>query len=52
MFVETVTMYRDIPEELRRLIEPVVEHAGFELVDALVTRGRPPWLLRVTIEVT
>jgi ribosome maturation factor RimP len=43
-------MYRDIPEELRVLIEPVVEQAGFELVDALVTRGRPPWLLRVTID--
>lgn len=43
-------MYRDIPEELRVLIEPVVEGAGFELVDALLTRGRAPWLLRVTID--
>jgi ribosome maturation factor RimP len=43
-------MYRDIPEELRSLIEPVVEDAGFELVDATITRGRPPWLLRVTID--
>jgi ribosome maturation factor RimP len=43
-------MYRDIPKELRVLIEPVVEDAGFELVDVLVTRGRRPWLLRVTID--
>lgn len=43
-------MYRDIPEELRVLIEPVVGDAGFELVDALLTRGRAPWLLRVTID--
>jgi ribosome maturation factor RimP len=43
-------MYRDIPEELRALIEPVVEYAGFELVDVLVTPGSPPWLLRVTID--
>lgn len=32
------------------MIEPVVEDAGFELVDVKVTRGRPPWLLRVTID--
>jgi ribosome maturation factor RimP len=43
-------MYRDIPEDLRQLIEPVVEDAGLELVDVLVTRGRSPWLLRVTID--
>jgi ribosome maturation factor RimP len=34
-------MYHDIPEELRSLIEPIVEQAGLELVDAIVTRGRP-----------
>jgi ribosome maturation factor RimP len=43
-------VYRDIPEELRVLIEPVVGDAGFELVDALLMRGRAPWLLRVTID--
>lgn len=43
-------LYRDIPEELRALIEPIVDDAGFELVDVLVTRGRTPWLLRVTID--
>jgi len=45
-----LAVYRDIPEELRVLIEPVVGDAGFELVDALLTRGRAPWLLRVTID--
>ena len=43
-------MYRDIPEELRRLIEPVVMDAGFELVDVVLRRGRPPWQLRITID--
>jgi ribosome maturation factor RimP len=43
-------VYRDIPEELRALIEPVIEDAGFELVDVLLTRGRQPWLLRITID--
>jgi ribosome maturation factor RimP len=43
-------MYRDIPEELRSLIEPVVEHAGLELVDVTLRRGRPPWLLRITLD--
>lgn len=43
-------VYRDIPEELRRLIEPVVEDSGFELVDVAIARGRPPWSVRVTID--
>lgn len=43
-------MYGDIPEELRGLVEPVVQEAGLELVDLVLTRGRAPWLLRVTID--
>ena len=43
-------MYRDIPEELRSLIEPVVAGAGFELVDVQLARGGRPWSLRVTID--
>ncbi len=43
-------MYRDIPEELRGLIEPIVDAAGLELVDARITRGRPPWSLRVILD--
>lgn len=45
-----LAVYRDIPEELKVLIEPVVRDSGFELVDALLTRGRAPWLLRVTLD--
>jgi ribosome maturation factor RimP len=47
---QELAVYRDIPEELKVLIEPVVRDAGFELVDALLTRGRAPWLLRVTLD--
>jgi ribosome maturation factor RimP len=43
-------VYRDIPEDLKALIEPVVEDASFELVDVLLGRGRQPWLLRITID--
>lgn len=43
-------MYRDIPEELRAIIEPVVVDAGLELVDVQLTRGPRPWLLRVTVD--
>ena len=43
-------MYRDIPKELRSLIEPIVVDAGCELVDVLMARGRAPWMLRVTID--
>ena len=43
-------MYREIPEELKALIEPIVEDAGFELVDILQNRGPQPWLLRITID--
>ncbi len=43
-------MYRDIPEELRALIEPVVDEAGFELVDVQLARGGKPWTLKITID--
>jgi ribosome maturation factor RimP len=44
------TVYCDIPPELRVLIEPIVEANGFELVDVTLRRGRPPWLVRITID--
>ncbi len=50
MFVEAVSVYRDIPEELRTLIEPVVDEAGFELVDVQLARGGKPWTLKITID--
>ena len=43
-------MYGDIPLELRHLIEPVVEGAGCELVDAAITRGARPWQFCITID--
>jgi ribosome maturation factor RimP len=42
-------MYRDIPEDLRRLIEPVVEDHGFELMN-IENVGAGPALLRITID--
>ena len=43
-------MYREIPEEMRALIEPIVEDHGLELVDVDVRRGRAPWSLRVIVD--
>jgi ribosome maturation factor RimP len=43
-------MYRDIPEELRAIVEPAVEDAGYELVDLVLVRGRGPWQLRVIVD--
>jgi len=43
-------VYRDIPEDLKTLIEPIVEDAGLELVDILLSQGRQPRLLRITID--
>ena len=50
LFSDVVGLYRDIPEGLREMIEPVVEGAGFELVDVLIRRGGQPWLVRITID--
>ena len=44
-------MYRDIPEDLRSLIEPVVEDHDCELVDVeAVTSSSRRGLLRITID--
>ncbi len=43
-------MYRDIPEALRTLVEPVIEHHGLELVDATLSHGRGPCRVRITID--
>lgn len=43
-------MYRDIPEELRELIEPIVQDHGLELVDVVFQRGRAPWHVRVFVD--
>jgi ribosome maturation factor RimP len=43
-------VYQDIPSEMRRLIEPIVEDHALELVDVEFSRGRPPWRLRVVVD--
>lgn len=43
-------MYRDIPEEMRALIEPIVDDFGLELVDIEQRQGRAPWHLRVVVD--
>jgi ribosome maturation factor RimP len=43
-------MYHDIPERLRALIEPVIHDHGFELVDAGLSSGRGPSVIRVVID--
>ncbi len=44
------SVYRDIPAEMRGLIEPIVTDHGLELVDVERRGGRPPWLLRVVVD--
>lgn len=43
-------MYRDIPEPLRALVEPIVADRGYELVVADVTRGPSGSVVRVVID--
>lgn len=43
-------IYRNIPEELRALIEPIVEEHDCELVDVEVARNRRTGLLRITVD--
>ena len=43
-------MYREIPEALRRVVEPVVRAHGLALVDVVQRRGPAPWLLRVIVD--
>lgn len=43
-------MYRDIPDDLKQLIEPVLDDLGCELVDVIVRRTQKDGLLRVIID--
>ena len=43
-------VYRDIPEDMRTMIEPIVADHGLELVDVERHQGRPPWTLRVIVD--
>jgi ribosome maturation factor RimP len=44
------TVYRDIPESTRALIEPIVAAHGLELVDIEQHRGPAPWRVRVIVD--
>ncbi len=46
----TRRVYRDIPEDLRRLIEPIVEDHDCELVDVEIQGGARAGVLRVTVD--
>lgn len=43
-------MYRDIPEDLRALIEPLAAEHELELVDAVLQRGSGPGRLTVVVD--
>lgn len=43
-------LYRDIPEELRALIEPVVADHDCELVNVEVRAGQGPGVVRITVD--
>lgn len=43
-------MYRDIPEEMKALIEPIVGDFGLELVDIERQHSRVPWHVRVVVD--
>ena len=43
-------VYRDIPEEMRSLVEPVIADHGYELMNVEAVQGGGPTLLRVTID--
>ncbi len=43
-------MYRDIPEDFKALIEPVIDEHGLELVDLEIAGGKGMRILRVTLD--
>jgi ribosome maturation factor RimP len=43
-------VYRDIPDDLRAMIEPVVEDHGYELMNVESVHGAGPTLLKITVD--
>jgi ribosome maturation factor RimP len=43
-------VYRDIPDDMKKLIEPVVEDHGYELMNVETVRGSGPSMLKITID--
>ena len=50
MLRANTAMYKDIPEKLRRVVEPVVHAHGLELCDAAFGRGPTRTLVRVVLD--
>jgi ribosome maturation factor RimP len=44
------SLYNDIPEDLRKIVEPVVQERGQELLDITIRRGSGEGLIRVIID--
>jgi len=47
---QNTAMYKDIPEDLRLVLEPVVQAHGLELVDAGIGRGPARSLVRIVVD--
>ena len=47
---QNFAMYKDIPADLRRVVEPVVQAHGLELVDAGMGRGPTRSLVRIVVD--
>ena len=47
---QNTAMYKDIPADLRRVVEPVVQAHGLELVDAGMGRGPARSLVRIVVD--
>ena len=43
-------MYRDIPEQYKEIVEPVVDEHGLELLDIEISGGRGPKGIRITVD--
>ena len=50
MISQNIAMYKDIPADLRRVVEPVVQAHGLELVDAGIGRGPARSLVRIVVD--
>ncbi len=50
MISQNFAMYKDIPADLRRVVEPVVQAHGLELVDAGIGRGPTRSLVRIVVD--
>jgi ribosome maturation factor RimP len=47
---KNAAMYKDIPADFRRVVEPVVQAHGLELVDAGIGRGPTRSLVRIVVD--